>query len=145
MKRSSTPLERRAGDDHDAIVIGAGHNGLITAAYLARAGLSVLLVEARETVGGTAATEEFAGAKVNICNCDHVSFRAMPIAEELGLAAHGLRYLDIDAGHHISWQTASAGPSTTTSRRPSSRSRGCNRRKSRDTSASRRRRFLRSA
>jgi beta-carotene ketolase (CrtO type) len=103
MKRSSTPLERRAGDDHDAIVIGAGHNGLITAAYLARAGLSVLLVEARATVGGTAATEEFAGAKVNICNCDHVSFRAMPIAEELGLAAHGLRYLDIDAGHHISW------------------------------------------
>jgi beta-carotene ketolase (CrtO type) len=104
MKRSSAPLARRPDDDHDAVVIGAGHNGLITAAYLARAGLSVLLVEARTAVGGTAATEEFGGAKVNICNCDHVTFRAMPIADELDLASHGLRYLDVEpAQHHISW------------------------------------------
>lgn len=104
MKRVSAPLTRRSDDDHDAIVVGAGHNGLITAAYLARAGLSVLLVEARDGVGGTAATERFGGALVNICNCDHLTFRAMPIAEELDLAAHGLRYLDVEpAQHHISW------------------------------------------
>ena len=47
--------------DFDAIVIGAGHNGLVTAAYLARAGVSTLLVEARADVGGTAASERFAG------------------------------------------------------------------------------------
>jgi phytoene dehydrogenase-like protein len=40
--------------DHDVIVVGAGHNGLICAAYLARAGLDVLLVEARGQVGGCA-------------------------------------------------------------------------------------------
>jgi beta-carotene ketolase (CrtO type) len=43
--------------DFDAVVIGAGHNGLITAAYLARHGVSTLLVEARHLVGGTAASE----------------------------------------------------------------------------------------
>ena len=40
----------------DAIVVGAGHNGLVTAAYLARAGLSTLVVERREQVGGIATT-----------------------------------------------------------------------------------------
>jgi phytoene dehydrogenase-like protein len=95
------PRARRADDDHDAIVIGAGHNGLITAAYLARAGLSVLLVEARDSVGGTAASETFAGATVNICNCDHITFRTTPVIEELALADHGLRYLDVDPPQHL--------------------------------------------
>ena len=42
----------------DVVVIGAGHNGLVTAAYLARAGLRVLALERRDTLGGAAATEE---------------------------------------------------------------------------------------
>ncbi len=92
---------RRSGDDHDAIVIGAGHNGLITAAYLARAGLSVLLVEARAGVGGTAASEPFGGATVNICNCDHTTFRTTPVMDELGLSAHGLRYDDVEPPQHL--------------------------------------------
>ena len=51
-------------DVYDAIVIGAGHNGLVTAAYLAKAGLRVLALERREVVGGAAATEEvFPGFK----------------------------------------------------------------------------------
>jgi beta-carotene ketolase (CrtO type) len=98
------PRARRSDDDFDAIVIGAGHNGLITAAYLARAGRSVLLVEARGSVGGTAASERFAGAIVNICNCDHVIFRTTPVIAELELARHGLRYHDIDPSqHHLAW------------------------------------------
>lgn len=80
----------------DVTVVGGGHNGLIAAAYMARSGLRTLLLEARPTVGGCASTVEAVGARVNICNCDHVLVRAMPIAEELDLASFGLRYLDVD-------------------------------------------------
>ena len=45
-------------ESYDVIIIGAGHNGLVTAAYLARAGRKVLVLEARELVGGCAVTEE---------------------------------------------------------------------------------------
>ena len=90
--------------DFDAVVIGAGHNGLVCAAYLARGGLRTLLVEARATVGGTAASEPFAGATVNICNCDHITFRTTPVMEELRLAEHGLRYLDVDPSQtNMAW------------------------------------------
>jgi beta-carotene ketolase (CrtO type) len=97
--------------DVDAIVVGAGHNGLVTAAYLARAGLSTLLVEARDSVGGTAASEQFAGVTVNICNCDHITFRTTPIADELRLHDHGLRYLDIEpAQMNMAWSGGAAWP-----------------------------------
>lgn len=82
--------------DFDAIVIGAGHNGLIAAAYLARHGLATLLIEARDAVGGTASSDRFGGATVNICNCDHLSFRSTPISEELDLGLHGLEYIDVE-------------------------------------------------
>ncbi len=82
--------------DHDAIVVGAGHNGLACAAYLARAGLKVLVLEARPTVGGCASTVDALGARFNICNCDHVLVRATPVIEELDLAHHGLSYLDLE-------------------------------------------------
>jgi phytoene dehydrogenase-like protein len=96
--------------DFDAIVVGAGHNGLVTAAYLARAGMSTLLVEARSEVGGTAASEQFAGVTVNICNCDHLTFRTTPVIEELRLADHGLHYLDVEpAQHNFSWASIDAG------------------------------------
>lgn len=97
--------------DHDAIVVGAGHNGLVCAAYLARAGLRTLLVEARTGVGGTAASEPFGGATVNICNCDHITFRTTPVIDELGLADHGLRYLDVDPSQtNLAWD---GGPAWT--------------------------------
>ncbi len=90
--------------DYDALVIGAGHNGLVCATYLAKAGLRTLLVEARSSVGGTASSETFGGGTVNICNCDHITFRTTPVIDELGLADHGLRYIDIDpAQHNLAW------------------------------------------
>jgi phytoene dehydrogenase-like protein len=89
-------MTKRPSSDFDAIVIGAGHNGLITAAYLARSGLSTLLIEARSDVGGTAASDHFAGARVNICNCDHLTFRTTPVAEELALHSFGLSYIDVE-------------------------------------------------
>ncbi len=97
--------------DFDAIVIGAGHNGLITAAYLARAGRRTLLVEARSSVGGCASSEDVLGARVNICNCDHLTFRTTPVHDELDLAGHGLRYLDVEpAQMNLTWDGSAAWP-----------------------------------
>ena len=88
----------------DVVVIGAGHNGLIAANYLSRAGLDVVLVEARSDVGGCSASESFGGGIVNICNCDHITFRTTPVHDELDLAAHGLRYLDAEPSQlNLSW------------------------------------------
>ena len=98
-------------DDFDAIVIGAGHNGLVCAAYLARAGMKTLLVEARSSVGGTASSERFGGATVNICSCDHITFRTTPVMEELRLADHGLRYLDVEPAQiNMTWDGSPAWP-----------------------------------
>lgn len=89
-------MNNSSSTDYDAIVIGAGHNGLITAAYLAKSGLSTLLIEARNQVGGTAGSELFNDAVVNICNCDHLTFRTTPIMDELDLAGHGLEYINVE-------------------------------------------------
>jgi phytoene dehydrogenase-like protein len=81
---------------YDAVVIGAGHNGLVAAAYLARAGLSVLVVEQRDVIGGATATEEFhPGFRV-----DGFAHRMGPFSgrvfEELRLATHGLELVRPD-------------------------------------------------
>lgn len=88
-----------ATTDADIIVVGGGHNGLICAAYLARAGHDTLLVEARDDVGGCASTVDALGARFNICNCDHTFIRAMPIIDDLDLAAYGLTYLQGEASY----------------------------------------------
>lgn len=82
---------------YDAIVIGAGHNGLVCACYLARAGRKVLVLERREVVGGAVCTEEIlAGYKFDVGSSAHIMFRATPIMEELRLADFGLRYVEMD-------------------------------------------------
>jgi len=81
---------------YDAIVIGAGHNGLIAAAYLAKAGKKVLVVEARNVLGGVAATEEiFPGFKYSACNHLASSFSEKVIAD-LYLKKQGLELLRLD-------------------------------------------------
>src|SRR6266545_4645100 len=74
---------------HDAIIIGAGHNGLVTAAYLARAGRKVLVLERRELVGGCVVTEElWPGFKVSTASYVNSLFRP-EIIRDLELKRHG--------------------------------------------------------
>jgi phytoene dehydrogenase-like protein len=80
----------------DVVVIGGGHNGLVCAAYLARAGLSVTVVERRPVLGGAAVTEEvYPGFKYSVCSYA-VSLLRPEIIRELDLARHGLTLLPLD-------------------------------------------------
>src|SRR3982074_2404137 len=81
---------------YDVIVIGGGHNGLGNAAYLARAGKRVLLLERRYVLGGAAVTEEvFPGFKFSVCSYV-VSLLRPEIIRELDLPRHGLEILPLD-------------------------------------------------
>ena len=81
---------------YDAIVIGGGHNGLTAAAYLARAGRKVLVLERRHIVGGAAVTEEvFPGFHFSVCSYV-VSLLRPEIIRELDLPRHGLEILPLD-------------------------------------------------
>ena len=82
---------------YDAIIVGAGHNGLVCACYLAKAGRKVLVLERRPVVGGAVCTEEIVpGYRFDVGSSAHIMFRGTPIMEELGLAAHGLEYFEMD-------------------------------------------------
>ena len=75
---------------YDAIIVGAGHNGLTAAAYLAAGGLDVLVLEARDRVGGATVTEELAPG-VRVPALAHTVGRLRPsVARELALTKHGL-------------------------------------------------------
>ncbi|KAH0971239.1 hypothetical protein GBA52_023395 [Prunus armeniaca] len=77
----------------DALIIGSGHNGLVASAYLARAGLSVAVLERRHVIGGAAVTEEIIpGFKFTRCSYLYGLFRPS-IARELELTRHGLKLL----------------------------------------------------
>ena len=82
---------------YDAIVIGGGHNGLVNAAYLARAGRSVLVLEARDRVGGAAVSEQvFPGFTFSVFSYV-VSLLRPEIIRDLDLARHGLHILPLES------------------------------------------------
>lgn len=75
----------------DAVLVGGGHNGLVCAAYLAKAGKRVLVLERREVVGGAAVTEEFHPGFRNSVASYTVSLLQPRVIEDLALERHGLR------------------------------------------------------
>src|SRR6202453_3674078 len=96
---------------YDAIVVGGGHNGLTAAAYLARAGLSVLVLERRENVGGCCVTQEIASGCRGYTTSYIASMLRPEVISELHLADHGLRMIPcvlaiqvpFPDGHVVPW------------------------------------------
>lgn len=83
-------------EEYDAIIVGGGHNGLVSAAYLARGGLKVVVFEKRGIVGGAAITEEvWKGYKVSRLSYAYSLFDPQ-IVKDLKLAEHGLRVVSTD-------------------------------------------------
>lgn len=98
---SSIPVPEELPERAEVVVVGAGHNSLVAAAYLARAGLEVLVLEAAQSVGGNTRTEELTlpGFAHDSCSSAHVLIQNNPLVrdDELGLVAdQGLRYLTTD-------------------------------------------------
>ena len=87
----------------DAIIIGSGHNGLITACYLAKAGMRVCVLERRDTIGGAVCTETMFkseqnphGFRMDVGSSVHIMIHQTGIIEELGLTNYGLEYIEMD-------------------------------------------------
>ena len=103
-RRTPAQLPERTGASRmntaDVVVIGAGPNSLIGAAYLAAAGLEVVVLEEQPHVGGNTVTEELTlpGFRHDSCSSAHVLIQTNPVIrdDELGLAKHGLRYVHTD-------------------------------------------------
>jgi phytoene dehydrogenase-like protein len=90
---------------YDAIVVGAGHNGLTTAYYLARAGLDMLVLDRRDVVGGCAVTEEIDPKNAPGCRVSTASYMASMLRPEvirdMDLGRHGLKMIAADPGLQI--------------------------------------------
>ena len=99
----------KSDPDYDVVIIGAGHNGLVCAWYLARAGLRVRICERRAVVGGAAVTEEFHPGFRNSTASYTVSLLDPTIASDMGLKARGLEivsrpfsnFLPTDDGRYL--------------------------------------------
>ena len=92
-------------EQFDIVIAGAGHNSLITAAYLGKAGYSCLVLEARPVTGGNTMTEELTlpGFYHDTCSTTHAIFMQSPIwgNQELPLADYGLEYIRADPVSHV--------------------------------------------
>jgi len=92
----------------DIVVAGAGHNSLVCAAYLAKAGREVLVLDVRPVAGGGAATEELLlpGYLIDSCSTGHTLIQTNPLlaSDELGLLSdYGLEYLEPDPVAHVAF------------------------------------------
>lgn len=88
---------------YDIVVIGSGHNGLVTACYLAKAGYSVCVLERRDTPGGAVSTETMfqsarfpQGFRMDVGSSVHIMIHQTGIVEELELENYGLEYIEMD-------------------------------------------------
>ena len=88
--------------DFDVAVVGAGHNALVTAAYLAQAGYRVGVFEQRRVPGGAVSTIDYEGFRFDLGGSAHILIRLTPIVDELELHKYGLEYLELDPLFHAS-------------------------------------------
>src|SRR5690242_2080356 len=89
----------QAAETFDVAIIGAGHNGLVCAAYLAAAGLKTLVLEQNDVVGGAAVTQEFHPGFRNSVAAYTVSLLNPKVIADLKLAKHGLRIVERPAAN----------------------------------------------
>ncbi|MDX1636821.1 MAG: NAD(P)/FAD-dependent oxidoreductase [Balneolaceae bacterium] len=89
--------------NYDVIIIGSGHNGLVTGCYLAKAGKSVLVLERRENIGGAVCTETMfqseqypGGFQMDVGSSVHIMIHQTGILDELELHNYGLEYIEMD-------------------------------------------------
>src|SRR4051812_12774858 len=98
--------------EFDAVVVGSGPNGLAAAITLQKAGLSVLLIEAKDTIGGGLRTKELTlpGFKQDICSAIHPLAAGSPFFQQLPLHEFGLEYVypKVAAAHPFDDGTAAA-------------------------------------
>jgi phytoene dehydrogenase-like protein len=101
--KAASAQSSAAAEHFDFVIAGAGHNSLVCAAYLAKAGYKVLVLEGRPTIGGGCKTAEVClpGFKEDLCSSVHSGFQSNPALKELALSDYGLEYIDPELVMHI--------------------------------------------
>lgn len=83
---------------YDSIIVGSGHNGMINAAYLAKAGYKVAVFERRPIVGGAVCTQDdlIPGYRIDVGSSAHIMIHQTPVLDDLALSDYGLEYIEMD-------------------------------------------------